>query len=329
MKNLTPTLLMTTILAVLFQLSTRGQTVTNTIPIADDTVTVFCFAGHTTAVNLSPSVIDPDGGAMTFSIGASSNPALIQTQTTGWMSFNIQSKCGAIGDYFIPFNVQDTTSTTTVLNASGVIHCIVVDSNYQSINLAPAANNDYFLIDSAIPSLINLLANDYDPNGDVFTYPTILSPPTLGTVTSTNGFFTFSPNISANGIDSFQYVVCDTLSLAPVKLCDTAQAFVFIRGKSNNIAPSAADDFVGTLVNTQINIDVLRNDFDQNGDSLIITNTFYSGLNAIVGITADNKVRYNPNTVFVGFDTLFYSVCDFNPTTNSGSTPPFNAILLW
>ncbi|MBL7799900.1 MAG: T9SS type A sorting domain-containing protein [Chitinophagales bacterium] len=294
----------------------------NINPIADDTIHVICFSGHSTAVNLAPSSIDPDGGALTFQLGIPTDPTAISSVQTGQLTFNITARCisGTPGiDVFIPYTVFDTSSwLPSVASAGGIVWCTIIDSNHQQTNLAPIANDDYFLVDSAWPSTINLLANDYDPNGDKFSAPQIIVFPNSGTAVAFNTVLVFNPNPISKGLDSLVYVVCDTL---PHALCDTATAYFYIRGKSNNIAPSLADDFIGTGVNQPVVIHELRNDFDQNGDSLTNVSIIQPASNGAVAINADLTINYTPNPSFIGADTLSYMTCDFNSASAFVSPP--------
>lgn len=302
---------------VVVSFNTFAQLTVNQIPIADDTIHVICFSGHSVAVNLSPSSIDPDGGALTFQLGTPSAPAAISTTQTGLLTFNIQARCiiGTPGfDVFIPYSVFDTSSfLPAIASIGGIIRCTIIDSNHQQTNFAPIANADYFLVDSAWPSTINLLANDYEPNGDRLTDATILSLPFNGSIAWNNSQLIFTPFLMAKGIDSIQYSICDTLAAHnPKPLCDTAIAYFYIRGKSNNIAPSLADDFVSDTTDTPVLINVLRNDFDQNGDSFQFAFLILTPSNGSAMLNPDLTYRYTPNPGFVGVDSFDYSICDFN-----------------
>jgi hypothetical protein len=289
----------------------------NNNPIADDTVHVICFSGHSAPVNLSPSCIDPDGGALTFQLGIPTDPTAISTVQTGQLTFNITARCisGTPGiDVFIPYTVFDTSSQLpAIATTGGTIWCTIIDSNHQQTNLGPIANDDYFLVDSVWPSTINLLANDYEQNGDKFSAPQIILFPNFGAVV-TNLTVIFNPNPLAKGLDSLVYVVCDTL---PHPLCDTAIAYFYIRGKSNNIAPSLADDFIGTGINQTKTIAVTQNDFDQNGDSLLVISITQNPTNGTISQNIDNSFDYTPNTTYEGIDSFDYATCDFNSSVVS------------
>ena len=86
---------------------------------------------------------------------------------------------------------------------------------------------------------------------------------------------------------------------------------VFIKAGSfsGTHAPIAVDDFAITPQDTPINIDVLSNDSDLDGDVLTLTSVT-QGIGGWVIINANKTVRYTPNADFVGIDGFSYAVTD-------------------
>ena len=76
--------------------------------------------------------------------------------------------------------------------------------------------------------------------------------------------------------------------------------------------PNANDDVASTPINTPVDIDVLVNDTDPDGDldpdTLTIIDSPSNGTAMVNTLT--NGIVYTPNTGFVGTDTLRYEVCD-------------------
>jgi hypothetical protein len=73
-----------------------------------------------------------------------------------------------------------------------------------------------------------------------------------------------------------------------------------------------ADDFIGTGINQTKTIDVLQNDFDQNGDSILVVSITQNPTNGTISQNIDNSFDYTPNTTYVGIDSFDYATCDFN-----------------
>ena len=85
-----------------------------------------------------------------------------------------------------------------------------------------------------------------------------------------------------------------------------------------NQSPSAIDDTSTTNQNTPVNIAVLANDSDPDGDALTITNVSQAA-NGALAVNADNTVTYSPNTGFAGTDSFNYTVSDGRGGTDTAS----------
>ncbi len=76
-----------------------------------------------------------------------------------------------------------------------------------------------------------------------------------------------------------------------------------------NNDPIAINDTISVFNNNSITISVLNNDYDPDGDALLICVT--STQNGLVTISG-NVLIYTPNSEFVGTDSLTYTICDGN-----------------
>ena len=97
-----------------------------------------------------------------------------------------------------------------------------------------------------------------------------------------------------------------------------------------NTAPVAEDDEASTPENTAVNIDVLANDTDADGDALALSITT-DPAHGEAAIEADATLTYTPDDDFVGADSLVYRVDDGNGgideatvriTVTSTNSPP-------
>ena len=86
---------------------------------------------------------------------------------------------------------------------------------------------------------------------------------------------------------------------------------------NNNSLPVINDDTVSMPWNTAIDIDVLANDSDSDGDVLVISHVSV-GFGDVV-LNSDNTLRYTPDVGFVGADTIVYTVSDGNAGSGSGT----------
>lgn len=77
---------------------------------------------------------------------------------------------------------------------------------------------------------------------------------------------------------------------------------------SSNTPPELIDDDITTILNTAVNIDVLANDSDTEGDTLSIS----SVTNPMNGSTeiVDNQIRFTPDSLFLGQNSFNYTASD-------------------
>ena len=172
-------------------------------------------------------------------------------------------------------------------------------------NKAPLAVDDTFATSGPAFSG-NLATNDKDPEGGQLTYKiTPVTAPKMGTVSILpNGSFTYTPNSSAIGSDTFVYEVCDN-GFFP----KCAQAKVTIN--FNNQSPLAVNDAYSADQGTVIGGRMYTNDNDLDGNALIYATTPISGpAHGAVVIRVDGTFDYTPDPTYVGNDSFTYRVCD-------------------
>ncbi|WP_188149629.1 retention module-containing protein, partial [Teredinibacter waterburyi] len=117
-----------------------------------------------------------------------------------------------------------------------------------------------------------------------------------------DGTFTFVPTENWNGTVSFNFLVTDGNS-SPV-----ANNANLIVAPVNDIPVAVADGLVMTDINQPISIDVLANDYDVDGDTISIIAA--GAQTGTVTVNADGTITYQPNTDFVGIDTITYAISD-------------------
>jgi|AGTN01.1.fsa_nt_gi conserved repeat domain len=162
----------------------------------------------------------------------------------------------------------------------------------------------------------NVLTNDFDPEGHTQAVTSTGSISTAeggSVVMNADGTYTYTPKADFTGTDSFTYTVCDDVP-APLKACATATVTINVlpvRDPSGNNNVVANDDTGITEEDTPVSGNVLSNDFDPDGDNLIITTTPVSSpAHGSVTISADGTYTYTPDPGFKGTDTFEYEVCD-------------------
>ena len=136
-----------------------------------------------------------------------------------------------------------------------------------------AANDDATVNFDSVDNLINVLANDSDPDGDALTISSV-SAPMHGSAVIVGGQVSYTPMPGYSGADSFTYTIVDDNG-------GTATGTVSITvlsAEDSNQPPVAVDDDAGALKGNSTDIDVLANDSDPEGDPLTVIAVEHTGL---------------------------------------------------
>lgn len=189
-------------------------------------------------------------------------------------------------------------------------------------NRPPVAANDATIVAvNSTDNLVNVLANDSDPDNDALTI-TSVSAPQHGTATIAAGGVRYTPAIGYIGADSFTYTISDGRG-------GIATATVSITVQSNggaNAPPVAVDDNGVVLKGYSGDIDVLGNDSDADGDPLTVIAVNHTGPGlAEITINADNTIHYQSIHGFSGTDFFEYTVSD----GRGGTATAVVRVLVW
>ena len=178
-------------------------------------------------------------------------------------------------------------------------------------NTAPVANDDTAETTEGIAVVIDVLDNDYDEDGvlEVFSVK-ITEEPSNGRiyVDSLTGKVKYTPEDGFIGEDSFKYTVRDDYG----DESNEATVVITVEGEQSNKKPVANDDTAETTEGTAVVIDVLDNDYDEDGVleifSVNVTEAASNGRIYVDSLTG--KVTYTPDEGFVGEDSFKYTVRD-------------------
>jgi uncharacterized repeat protein (TIGR01451 family) len=177
------------------------------------------------------------------------------------------------------------------------------------INSTPpnATADTIFVLEGSTNNLINVQANDSDPNEPADTLTTTITEIAKhGASAVVEGkTIQYSPSTDYIGRDTIIYQVCDIAGL-----CASDTVFIFVL-KSNKAPVTQADSLfiLENSINNFINVQANDSDPDEPADSMItsIVTPAKSGSAAVVD---DDSIRYSPLQNFFGRDTLIYQVCD-------------------
>jgi len=214
--------------------------------------------------------------------------------------------------------IQYTPAPNT--NGTAIINYTISDGNGGTattnltitiipVNDAPIANADSATIDEdAAPILINVLANDSDVDGDSLTISAASA--NIGSVSVVGNQIHYTPAADDNGLATVTYTVSDNNG-------GTSTATLTITITPVNDAPIANAD-TATMAEdaAPILINVLANDSDEDGDSLVISAASADiGSASVVG----NQIQYTPAANTNGLATVTYNVSDNNGGTNTAT----------
>jgi hypothetical protein len=208
-----------------------------------------------------------------------------------------------------------TTPPTTPPPANGNTTMIV-------LAVAPAAGNDWIDTDGTTPVTVNVLANDTPSAGAVLLPGTVtlVGSPQHGSasVNAANGQITYRAGSGFVGTDTFLYTVRDSLGGT------SNPAMVSVRVNR----PVAADDWIDTDGTTPVNVAVLANDTDPDGNQHIdptagtgaFVTRISNPLHGTAVLNADGSFTYTALAGFTGTDSFRYTVTDDNGGTSLPAT---------
>ncbi len=193
------------------------------------------------------------------------------------------------------------TFTYTIADGDGGFASATATVVVHPVNDPPLAAPDTVVTDEDVAIVIAVTENDTDPDSDQLNV-SIESGPSLGSaVPNGDGTITYTPNLNANGNDTFSYTVSDGNGGA-------ASATVAVSIAARNDAPIALPDSASTPEDNAVDVAVLVNDSDVDGDALSVTVGPASSGATVVN--PDQTITYTPNPDTNGTDSFVYTVSD-------------------
>jgi hypothetical protein len=240
--------------------------------------------------------VDIDGDSLTVTTATQANQGTLVVNNDGTVTYTPNPN--ATGEDVFIYTITDGNGGADV----GEVHIDI-----ESINDPPVANNDQVSTDEDTPVTIDVLANDSDPDGELAIVN--VSEPSNGRVDGGPNGIVYIPNGNFHGVDSFTYTVRDAGGLE-------ATATVTVVVAPVNDAPVARNDEAATETGVPVEIEVLANDADVDGDTLEVI-AVTSGNGGPVSINASGTVTYSPQPGFTGEDFFTYTVSDGNGGTDT------------
>jgi hypothetical protein len=152
------------------------------------------------------------------------------------------------------------------------------------------------------PIVVNVLANDSDVDGDALTVTAATIPAAQGTVTiKPDNTLLFTPATNFHAAATISYTISDGHG-------GTASSQAIVNVTSQNDAPVAQNDVATTPEDTAVNINVLANDNDVDGDPLSVVSATVSSVQGTVTINANGTLHFVPALNFNGVATIAYTI---------------------
>jgi CshA-type fibril repeat protein len=310
--------------------NTEIQTVTLTVSALDDARDDAFSVNEDSVLNGNVATNDGFSGAAQYSLASGVSHGQLQLNADGSFSYTPTRN----------FTGTDTFSYT-VTDSYGNSETQQVSITVLAINDAPSAQNDHINGDEDSVVSGNVLTNDLDIDGDNltvrefniggerFTAGESHTIAGIGSFTlSANGTFSFTPAADFNGaVPVITYTIDDGNGGE-----SSAQLFLSLRPVQD--APVAVDDTATTTEDSPISGQLLANDSDVDGDSLVVSSFIVAGDTTVYGagdraeitgvgrilINSDGSYLFEPAADFHGpVPVISYSVDDGNGGTAMAS----------
>ncbi|MCC7375359.1 MAG: tandem-95 repeat protein [Verrucomicrobiales bacterium] len=233
---------------------------------------------------------DPEGASLTFVVA--------QPPTKGTLSgtapnISYRPLTNVSGSDSFGFYISDGALTSSVA---------VVSISISPVNDRPLASAASRILNEDTTLAIVLAGSDVE--GSPLAY-VVSTPPAFGTLSGTPPNLTYTPAANFNGTDDFEFTVSDgQLTSSP--------ATVSLTIKPINDPPTATATSRSVAENSTVAIDLVGNDIDGDALSFLV---IQSTTNGVVSGTPPSLV-YQPNTNFVGSDSLRFAVTDGSLTSS-------------
>ncbi len=232
---------------------------------------------------------DPDGDSLQAELVEAPSEGALEFAPDG--SFTYTPPSDFADSVFFEYRLSDGALQSGPFTVELVI---------EPVNDLPVAVDDQATTQEDTAIKIDVLANDFDVDGDFLGITQAI--PSVGEVTiGADSQLDYTPTPDFFGLVTIDYTIDDGNG-------GTATARVNLTITAENDPPQALDDRVTTEEDKELQIDVLNNDFDVDGDLLTIVSV-NSPQHGTVNIV-NNSLQYIPNPNYFGADAVVYTIAD-------------------
>ncbi|WP_066043311.1 Ig-like domain-containing protein [Herbiconiux solani] len=217
--------------------------------------------------------------------------------TSGTFGFT----AAAAGTYYVPYLVSDGPKT-----AGGLVRVTVVERD--NSDLAPIAVRDTAQLPAGRETLVNVLANDTDPNGGILAVQSVQVPADSGVTVEVleHEIIRIADRPGLTQPITITYTVSNGVASARGEVFITP-----IPAPERLLPPVAVDDEVTVRAGDVVTIPVLANDYHPNGDTITLSDTLIDPLvDPADGeiFISENVVRFKagptPKTVYATYQVV-------------------------
>ncbi|NJK70346.1 MAG: tandem-95 repeat protein [Microcoleus sp. SU_5_3] len=270
-------------------------------------------AGSAISIDVLANDSDPDGDSLNLSIVRTSSNGKAEVSHNGTPDnpkddlITYTPNANFSGQDLFVYRIVDGKGGVAVAKVE-----VTVDRNR-----APIASGDAAMVNAGSSVNINVLANDRDPDGDPLNLSIFKTSDNAKVGVNNNGtpdnpqddIITYTPNANYSGDDIFLYQIDDGKGGS-----DVTKVEVTVKA---NQPPIASGDAASVNAGGSIDINVLANDRDADGDSLSLS-IFREAHNGKAAVnnngTPDNPqddlITYTPNANYSGDDIFLYQIDD-------------------
>ena len=234
---------------------------------------------------------DPDGAGVT-PLGFTSQPSHGTILEVSQGNFEYTPSAGFVGTDSFRYKVRDDD----YLEDEATVFVTV-----QGANGLPVANPDSATTNAGVAVLINVTANDTDPELGALTVASVTQPAHGTAAVSGAGGVLYTPAAGYRGSDSFTYIVRDPQG---------GQATGTVSVTIVNRPPTANPDTAATNEDTPVTINVTANDTDPDGDSRTVAEILTPPAHGTATIAGAGSITYSPAANYSGSDSFVYRIRD-------------------
>ena len=302
--NATPSLCDTAVVVI----NVGSDEPSNNPPLAvDDDATT--EAATPVTIDILANDSDPDGDDISITLVTDpANGTVSIDPITGIATYTPNE--GFEGTDFFTYVICDN-GTPSLCDTAYVTIIVGEDGDPQP----PVAVDDNATTEVNTEVVIDVLDNDFDPDGEEVSIVQISEQPAHGIavisiINPDSIVIIYTPDPDYIGLDTFCYIITD-----PTGLTDTACVYINITEASINEEVIAVDETDTTQINTPIILPVLDNDtYVIDGATGLEITILDAPSNGTAVVNPDSTITYTPNPEFAGTDSFTYVLCVFTPT---------------